>query len=128
MTIAKLYKQTCEYYQKKPDPSACEKWETALQGFGVSEIEAALRHHEADSRIDDFGRTRGSYMPFASDLAALIHDNRRRSVLGNKFEPCGKCVEGWIYTKKTNSVGVEGAAVIPCQCRREWIEANRKSA
>lgn len=138
VTVSQLYKRTCEYYQKKPEDAAATAWIDALTGFGMSEVESALNQHEADYTMDNLGRTKGSYMPFASDLVSLIMRNRSKAVISNKFRPCGKCDSGWVRTFDGMTVGSDDGtraevdkkigAVEPCQCRIEWRNAQRKSA
>jgi hypothetical protein len=138
MTIAALYKSTYKYYQKQPEDEVAKSWVATLSGYGISEVEQALEQHKADYRIDDLGRTKGSYMPYASDLAAIIHKNRRDSAQSDKLQPCGKCEEGWIRAFHGQTIGnSEGlkaqvdekvGAVKACDCRLAWLNARRKVA
>lgn len=128
MTIQSLYKATCVCYGREPEPELAKAWIATLSAFGISEVERALEKHKSDHSMDNLGRTKGSYMPYPSDIAHLIHQFRTQSSIAEKFAPCGKCESGWIrkfhgITVGSNPIDEKVGAVVPCECRTNWVRS-----
>jgi hypothetical protein len=119
-----LYAQACLAVGYVPNTIQYESWEMVLLGFNYADLQRALQKWWSDTTpVEWHGTTRckGSFMPAAADLKALIYDLKNAQSRAKKFVPCHR--NGCQFDgKKRVRVG-DGPfdfEIVPCECRLAW--------
>lgn len=123
-TVAEeMYFATAEEYHRERSNEQCDKWVRLLSQFSPQEIRSALDDWECDITPEFNGKPRGSRMPDATEILALIGERKRLLAQARKFKACNSCDNGWVRQKDEKG----NDAVKPCQCRVDWIAAQKAS-
>lgn len=112
-----------------PDKAQSFAWLAVLGSFDEADVRAALVTWWGDTEPVSFGagfRTKGSMMPAASDLKAMVVETLRKRREARRFKPCGRngCYNG---QKKVQVDGKEWADIVDCECKVAWERANGKA-
>ena len=133
----KIYQDACAAIGRTAVSVQAEPWMAVLGTFEERDVRAALVTWWGDTELVPSGsgfRTRGSVMPAASDLKAMVLDALRKDREARRFQPCGRrttddsgkeftCDKGDLWTRDPGSYWERAGK---CPCRVKWEQTNGK--
>lgn len=132
-----IYADACSAVGRVPDKAQSVAWLAVLGSFEEADVRAALVTWWGDTALVPSGsgfRTRGSVMPAASDLKAMVLDALRKDREARRFQPCSRrttddsgkeftCDKGDLWTREPGSYWERAGK---CLCHVKWEQTNGK--
>ncbi len=134
----KIYQDACAATGRTAISAQAEPWMAVLGGFEERDVRAALVTWWGDAEPVQTGsgfRTRGSMMPAASDLKAVVLDALRKDREARRFQPCNRrtkedsgkelaCDKGDLWARDPGGYWERAGK---CPCRVKWEQTNGKA-
>ncbi len=131
----KIYQDASAAIGRSAIRAQAEPWMAVLGPFEERDVRAALVAWWGDTELVPSGsgfRTRGSMMPAASDLKAMVLDALRKAREARRFQPCHRrgtsasgrefvCDNGDLWTREPGGYWAKSRK---CSCRVKWEKEN----